>query len=298
MKTIKEYKKAILKKYEEGGIEYLVQLSPAKIRADCLLKFQNGLNNKDLIQFIHFFGLEEEASYLQNIRKIENFDIDKFRPFKNFLNRITEDTLDKNIELIAVLIDFEPRPYSNFRKQNGLFRVKKNKSTQKEKAFNNDSLSGEQDKPKERLRDKSKNSESVFSNKNFLVTLGMFLAIYLLLITAKYLFANKSSPDKEDTRFMIWTGEAYKEAPEHVLTSLENYNKIALFEESKVLNFRKVEVTEGYPFFTEQEEPNLWYGKSSDNEIEFFSAPGEHPITGKELKAITPYIIEKYFALV
>lgn len=301
MKTIKEYKRAILKKYEEGEIEYLTQLSPARIRQDCLLKFQNGLKRKDLIQFIRFFGIEDESNYLSSIRKIENIDIDKFRPFKNFLNRTTEDTFDKNVELIAVLTDFEPRPFSNFR--NNELKVSylvdnKNKmqkpSTEtsfKKKIFKKCKIIDQENSDN---KSQFKIQESIFSNKKFFLSLGTFLAIYVLMITAKYLFASKSSPDKQDVRYMIWTGESYKEAPYHMIKSFENLNNIALYEESKMLNFKKIDVTADYPFFTNQNEPNLWYNKISKNEIEFFSAPGKHPVSGKTLKAITPYIIEKY----
>ncbi len=306
MKTIKEYKRAILKKYEEGEIEYLTQLSPARIRQDCLLKFQNGLKRKDLIQFIRFFGIEDESNYLSSIRKIENIDIDKFRPFKNFLNRTTENTFDKNVELIAVLTDFEPRPFSNFRNNElkvSSFGYAKNKqqsktsteSTFKRKIFKKCQITDHQNSDN---KSQFKIPESIFSNKKFFLSLGTFLAIYVLMITAKYLFASKSSPDKQDVRYMIWTGDSYKEAPYHIIKSSDGLSNIALYEESKMLNFKKVDVTPYYPFFTKQNEPNLWYAKNSKNEIEFFSAPGKHPVSGKTLKAITPYIIEKYITAI
>ena len=274
MKTIKEYKKAILEKYEEGEIENLIQLSPAKIRDDCLIKFQNGLNKQDLIQFACFFGLEEGDSFIENVRKIENFDIDRFRPFKNFLNKITEDTLDKNAELIAILIDFEPRPYNNYRKQKNSLSVQKNRNEPCENEYQKESLKNEKVTAKNLFNNSSgksdveiemNNSESLFSNKNFLITLGIFATIYLFLITAKYLFANKNSIEKVHTRFMIWTGKAYKEAHNDMLRHSNESSKIALFEESKILNFKKVEVTKTYPFFTEHKKPNLWYSKLNKN---------------------------------
>lgn len=117
MKTIKSYKKKILRKYQESGSEYLSELSPAKIRHACLLKFENGLDKEDLNTFARFFDFSEKATYLESIKKIENVDIDKFRPFKNFLKKKTKDTLNKNAELIAVLVDFKPRPYNNYRKE-------------------------------------------------------------------------------------------------------------------------------------------------------------------------------------
>lgn len=39
--------------------------------------------------------------------------------------------------------------------------------------------------------------------------------------------------------------------------------------------------------------PVIWYLKI-DGEVEFYSSPGNHPITGKQLKPVTPYIVDKY----
>jgi hypothetical protein len=39
----------------------------------------------------------------------------------------------------------------------------------------------------------------------------------------------------------------------------------------------------------------VWYGKEPiTGKYEYFSQPGLHPITGKTLKKISPYIIKKY----
>ena len=40
--------------------------------------------------------------------------------------------------------------------------------------------------------------------------------------------------------------------------------------------------------------PLIWYAKNKEGEIECFTNPGLHPITGKTLDEITPYIIQKY----
>lgn len=49
---------------------------------------------------------------------IRRFDPDKFKPLNNFLKKGTNTDL-KNIELLAWLIDFRPRPYSNYKVING-----------------------------------------------------------------------------------------------------------------------------------------------------------------------------------
>ncbi|MGE9310792.1 hypothetical protein ACLOAU_04080 [Niabella sp. CJ426] len=45
--------------------------------------------------------------------RIKRFDIDKFKPLQNFLKKPV-NTREKNIELLAWLIDFKFRPYSRY----------------------------------------------------------------------------------------------------------------------------------------------------------------------------------------
>ena len=65
----------------------------------------------------------------------------------------------------------------------------------------------------------------------------------------------------------------------------------------KLTNFKKVEVTVAYTFFTENGKPLIWYYKNREGEIEYFTAPGLHPVNGKTLRKITEGIIKKYVPL-
>ncbi len=48
-------------------------------------------------------------------------------------------------------------------------------------------------------------------------------------------------------------------------------------------------------FFVEgTERPLIWYYKTKEEEIEYFTSPGLHPTTGETLRKITPYIIQTY----
>ena len=67
-------------------------------------------------------------------------------------------------------------------------------------------------------------------------------------------------------------------------------------DQMKLKNMRKVEVNAAYPFFSEDGKPLVWYFKNTDDEIEYFTAPGLHPTTGETLRKITPYIIQTYVA--
>lgn len=83
--------------------------TPAKIRRACVTVFQERYNRRDEQILKAFFGLPENSkSFLDHIR---DFETDKFKPLDNYLKGHTERTDDKNLELLAWLIDFRHRPH-------------------------------------------------------------------------------------------------------------------------------------------------------------------------------------------
>lgn len=59
----------------------------------------------------------------------------------------------------------------------------------------------------------------------------------------------------------------------------------------RVKNFKKITRPDT---ITNRAKGNVWYSKI-DNEIEFFTTGGEHPVViGRRLKPISDYIIDKY----
>lgn len=87
----------------------LAKPSPAEIRKQCRIVYQQRPNKKDDKILFAFFGPETLEKPLSQI--IKGFDIDKFRPLCNYLKGVTETTDYRNIDLLAWLIDFQPRPY-------------------------------------------------------------------------------------------------------------------------------------------------------------------------------------------
>jgi hypothetical protein len=60
----------------------------------------------------------------------------------------------------------------------------------------------------------------------------------------------------------------------------------------EVLKLKQIEVCDTTTFFKEGK-PIVWYCKV-DGKPEFFNTYGIHPETGKALRPVTKYIIEKY----
>ncbi|WP_225034713.1 hypothetical protein [Winogradskyella sp. SM1960] len=93
-------------------------------------------------------------------------------------------------------------------------------------------------------------------------------------------------------RWMVWKGNHYIEVDFD--TEKYNLNQLKIYKEERIKFFTKVKPSCDYTFFTPKGEALLWYGKNENKNLEFFTTLGLHPETGKTLKPITKYMIEKY----
>ena len=113
--TIEDYKKWVKAKYEEAKTGefsgFLLKPSPAELKNLCLVLFEKGLNKLDQEILDRFFDLNDKSC---KRKQIEYFEVDKLKPISNFLKGKTETTRIVNLDLISVLVDFNPRPYRKF----------------------------------------------------------------------------------------------------------------------------------------------------------------------------------------
>lgn len=109
----------------------------------------------------------------------------------------------------------------------------------------------------------------------------LFSLIGILILGAGYLGYSSKSED-----CMIWKEDHYEE------TSCEGKAGETRKISYLVDNFRQIQVSDTTTFF-KNGKANVWYDKK-DNELYFFSAPGINPETGKTVKEITEYMINKY----
>lgn len=111
---LEDYKKAVISNYHDKKEKGLLSLNlahptPAKMRNESLVALRSRTKKEDdafIKDFFNFGTKSEDYS-----RSIERFDADKLRPLVKFLKGLIEDTDPRNVELLAWLIDFEPRPY-------------------------------------------------------------------------------------------------------------------------------------------------------------------------------------------
>lgn len=111
---LEDYKKAVISDYHDKKEKGLLSLNlahptPAKLRNESLVALKSRTKKEDhafIKDFFNFGTKSEDYS-----RSIERFDADKLRPLVRLLKGLIEDTDPRNVELLAWLIDFEPRPY-------------------------------------------------------------------------------------------------------------------------------------------------------------------------------------------
>ena len=94
-------------------------------------------------------------------------------------------------------------------------------------------------------------------------------------------------------RWMIWEGNQYIE----VSFNLEKYDfdLLEVYNVEKIRNFKKIEDLDcDTEYRNAKGDWILWYYKRGKNDLEIFTSSGVHPINGKDLKRITPYMIKEH----
>lgn len=286
MNSIAAYQKAIKAKFEieksGNNADFFTNPSPAKIKRLTLLKFETNTNAVDEGIFNRFFVFKEG---MDNITQIKNCDTDRFRPFRNFLLKNTDCSQLDSLNLMAVLVDFHPRPYLKFRNTNGDVKVNFVEELQEEEL---NSGTGNFTKS-----DSQKHAEGFVVTKRFsfkeqlVIGLGSLLLLALLGFGVKRIYY-------PDNNGMIWVKDHYEAVVYENVTDKKAVKPINQFV---LEHFRKIKICDTTTFFKNglKSQPLVWYAKNPQTgAYDFFNQPGVHPITEETLKKITPYIKKKY----
>ena len=294
------YQKTVISLYEEkknnGSLPLgLLELTPGKLRDECIMICHERPDDKDLPILRSFLGAAENmAAYIRILE--EKRKIDKFRPLINFLNKRTDYTNRYNIELLAWIINFTPRPYSKWEIES---RLNKPEVTPPEKLSSGEeetdtktsvdiTLGGGENPgkdlpPSEPGGTVSPGPKKPWFKRNIKQTAFSLMAA-TTLCGGTYMFAYNGSQG-----CMYWTGDRYKSVP--CQEKVEGATVLAL-DSAKLLNFRKINVPDT---LTISSINNLWYTKITVDSAEFYTGSGFHPLfPEKRLKPVTPYILNKY----
>ncbi len=94
---------------------------------------------------------------------------------------------------------------------------------------------------------------------------------------------------------MAWADSVYVEVSCATRPYSKYGTRVEPLDPMKLENFKKVKVSMATQFFAkETNKPLIWYYKNKDEEIEYFTAPGLHPINRETLRKITEDIIQRY----
>lgn len=113
---MEKYKSDVLQMYEQkkdaGELSgNLFNPTCANMRNEARILFNMGCDKADRQMLREFFALPFDLQFSDLV--IKKCDPDRFKPLCNFIRKGI-NTHEKNIEMLAWLIDFQPRPFSNY----------------------------------------------------------------------------------------------------------------------------------------------------------------------------------------
>lgn len=264
------YPKAIKNKLKEACdgefSSYLLDPKLTSLRTICEIIADRELSKVDEKTLRLFFDVAKEDSLKKGIQK---FDIDRLKPIQFFIKREIYNAGIEYLEILAIMVDFKPRPLSNFIKNDSLDSSKsEEKNTDRKNTFI---------EPNE--------DEKGFSRKK---KIGIWIFGLAVTILAGYGIKELVAPEKQ---CMVWKGDHY----ERIDCQQENLGFISEivipFDENE-FELRKIKVCDTTTFL-KNGKAIVWYGKK-DGEITFFNQDGRNPENGDELKEVTKYMIDKY----
>lgn len=279
--NLEEYKNAILAKYEvsKDGVNasFLVLPSRAKLRNLCFQLFKETCNLDDLKTFTAFCGFDFSPMLVNKMKDVT----DKFRPIETFFKGETVLSDIEALNMAAILVDFESRPFLKFCKgavrEHFINRENQYDLPQEEKILGKDTI----------LSVLNSNLKEVSSPQRFYikqVVISVFLT-FLACGIGFYLFSQEEC--------MQWQGDHYEivDCKDNKTMGFAAVNaKVTL--NKNMLNFKKIQVSDSTTFFKDHKAV-VWYCKNGD-QLEFYNSPGFKPENDKPLKPITSYMIKKY----
>ena len=304
LNTFEEYTEALIlafeKKRDQGLLPpNLERHTPASLKRECIQEFPSRYSDKDSRTFRMLFGsVENSDDYL---KKIKTSEASFYKPLNNFLKGETESTQEKNIHLLAWLIDFEARPFKpgmmydpEFEPMETSEGVTAPSESEEEGqvitvATDNDVETDVIDKddkekrPTGQLVHESKSGKFILGIPvkfkrtviAFCATLAILASIYLAYILKPH-------------ECMYWDGDQYQAIA--CDQKVEGASTIALDparldEVKRITNISAI---------TRKDIGKIYYSKES-GKVEFYTGSGENPAdTRKRLLPMTEHIFEKY----
>nr|WP_294789315.1 hypothetical protein [uncultured Flavobacterium sp.] len=315
------YKNAVKKKYEEvkNGDDHIYLNAPTrgKLNKLCWEIFKTKpVSTDDKVVFNTLLGFPFDLNTKNTFKSNTN----QFRPIETFLKGETDPDKIEVVDLAAILVDFELRPFNKFRKQvdpedvefikdlrdTNFTKDKVATDTLEDKevieTFTDSETTSDIEEPEQieieepepTPTDEQKNTSMArmnFTNTDTKPppTIFRFFAIGVVLIGLGFIIY-LTLPD---TECMQWSNDHYEIVDCNQETQgFVKINQVELLDKS-LINLKKVKVCDTTPCFDKNGAAIIWYAKTA-NGIDFFNGHGRHPENNKALRPITPYIFNKY----
>ncbi|MEJ5052675.1 hypothetical protein [Sphingobacterium sp. MYb382] len=301
-------KEAYLLQHQEDKLDYrLMSPSPANLRHYSKERLEQNLTNEDLAVLAAYYGSTNK--YEDISLAIKKTDNDKLRKLQNFLNGTTANANEITTKLLAILIDFQPRPFNrkywtdNFNPESGGEYIDteissnhgENSSSEEniEEVISPLPIEEEnQDNPTqktdvEKTEGAKKPERPYFLHKiiNWLKEKKhqLFIAApatLVLSLSSGYFMTKKDC--------MCWNGEKYVEVN---CKDKQHANSVIALDIEKLNSFQKIMREDT---LSNKDIGKIWYSKIN-HEVEFFTNAGHHPVhNNKSLRAATAHIIQNY----
>lgn len=321
------YKRAVKKRYEEvkNGVNFNFLNSPTrgKLRTLCWELFEKqNMHSDDLIVFNSLLGFPFDLNTKNTFRKHSN----EFRPIETFLKGKTDPLNIEVVDMAAILVDFQPRPFNKFRIQN-LYQDEIENDTANNSEVSNperqqidsslilDKFLDEKEKERGIVKEsevkESEGKESEGKEKErYIEVVPQPRRIHLFINLKEKLFSRFKRKIKITALgvaiilclgfaaiyeffprkgCMQWTGNNY----EIVDCNLKAPDNNIELLDPNLVNLKRIKVCDTTPFF-KNEKPVVFYARSGDS-LECFNQIGPHPERRSQyLKPITRYMIGEY----
>ncbi|MGN7820523.1 hypothetical protein ACTJJB_10335 [Chitinophaga sp. 22536] len=292
----------------------LIHLTPGNLKEECVKKCTQQVNKRDEKIIRDFCGDLNESKSCHLL--MQKCDTDKFRPLVNFLKGKSEKPVEKNVELLAWLIDFSGRPWEMGKTVSGdddtdhgpaLQDVSpatrdtvmaadtplRLVATEDHLPTENPAIPENPENPvipagdpgvKER-KDVDVGTDAQKTREKSVKKLAAAIMLSLVVGTGGMWWWKESNPMPGSGACMYWLEDHYE--PIACNKKLPNTTIIPV-DSMKLKYFRKINTPDT---ITYQAVGKVWYSKIK-GKMEYYTLAGEHPVmSGYQLRPITPYII-------
>lgn len=299
VKLFPEYAQEVLegyhKKVASGQLSSrLSRPTPAKIRDECVDVCRTRYLVKDEKALEMFFGRNSgQEGYL---RVIKGFDVDKFKPLINFLKDGKIKTDDKNVELLAWLIDFQTRPFEYGRP---IMPQTEEPSNGEKSAMHADGIvrttspldsgTGTIGPDLTTMSVPRSGIESIHWQRKW--KWGIVIVVAFITFLSGFNVWNASNTMRKASNgdsCMFWKEDHYEKIS---CGRKMKFAEVIALDQYLLDNFKKITSPDT---ITQKSIGKVWYSKIN-GEREYFTAMGYHPVKRDvQLKPITEYILINY----